>query len=128
MSEGTVLVVEDDPVVLEAVGAMITELGYTVHHANDSATALAALEDIDYVDVLLTDFVMSGGAHGDELARDVRKASPNTLVLFMSAYPQADLVSKGITSSTADVLRKPFQMETLEQALKALFKVGTMAC
>ena len=53
--------------------------------------------DIERLDILLTDVIMPGGVHGGELADAVRKASPGTKVVFMSGYPDHELVAKGIT-------------------------------
>ena len=123
VSEITVLVVEDDADLLEATLAMIMEMGYRVQGARDAAEALAVLDQIEHLDILLTDIVMPGGVHGDLLANTVRTVSPDTKVLLMSGYPDDELAAKGIKADRAETLRKPFKEYELMKALELPHRV-----
>ena len=115
---GTVLVVEDNADVLEAMSMMLEGLGYKVVTAKDAHEALDSLMDIERLDILLTDIIMPGGVHGGELADAVRKANPETKVVFMSGYPVQELAGKGIIDPRVDVLYKPFDKEELTRRLE----------
>ena len=59
MKGGRILVIDDEPMVREAVGRMLVAEGYAVDHATDGAAALALL-DADPPDVILLDLMMPG--------------------------------------------------------------------
>jgi YesN/AraC family two-component response regulator len=78
--------------------------------------------DIERLDILLTDVIMPGGVHRGELADAVRKVNPGTKVVFMSGYPDHELVAKGITDPQTNALHKPFDKDELKRRLEASLK------
>ena len=109
----SVLVVEDDPQVQNYTVEALTELGYTVHRANDAAEALLVLGKIERLDLLLTDVILPGGMTGPELAEEVRKARSGVRVLFASGYIRDALEAKGRLAGHSDLLQKPFRYDDL---------------
>lgn len=105
-----VLVVEDQPAVLELARRVLATHGYEVTTASGGAEALALLADDELaVDLLLTD-VMMPGMLGPELARRVRARRPQTKILYMSGYADAS-VTGGLDSGDLDsggLVAKPF--------------------
>jgi PAS domain S-box-containing protein len=105
-----VLVVEDQPAVLELTRRVLATHGYDVITAPGGAEALALLADDDLaVDLLLTD-VMMPGMLGTELARRVGEHRPGTKILYMSGYADAS-VTGGLDSGGLDsggLVAKPF--------------------
>ena len=69
------------------------------------------------IDLLLTDVVMPQMS-GQELAEQVVALRPGIKVVFMSGYPGV------ITSPSAFLLQKPFEMETLAQILRQVLDLG----
>ena len=104
----TILLVEDDDVLREAVRRMLSKTGFHVFPCADGAEALHVLSHArTHFDVLLTDVVMPKML-GPELAHLVREVQPEVRVLFMSGYAAGAL---GPTNSLAEdcvLLRKPF--------------------
>jgi CheY-like chemotaxis protein len=81
----TILVVDDDPDILEYASGVLRECGYTVLGAADGAAALRLLDRRDRVDLLFTDVVMPG-IDGFEVARRALLQMPGLKVLFTSGY------------------------------------------
>ncbi|MEJ0072112.1 MAG: ATP-binding protein [Pseudomonadota bacterium] len=73
---GTILVVEDDPGVRDAVVAILRDLGYAVLSAEDPVHALAILETGRRVDLLFTDVVMPGPLTTREMVQRARTLAP----------------------------------------------------
>jgi CheY-like chemotaxis protein len=107
-----ILVVDDDPGVLDYASNVLEDCGYTVLAAADGASALVLLRNPDNVDLLFTDIVMPG-LDGVELARRARTASPRLKVLFTSGYA-ADVIPAG------RLLRKPYRPHQLAGEIAAL--------
>jgi len=115
LSTGTVLLVEDNPEVASAAAGLLEQLGYTVHTVSGGEDALLALEN-NGIDVVFTDVVMPGRFDGLELARTIRRKYPDMPVLLATGY--SDAVQN--VNSEFPVLRKPYQIGELSQALARL--------
>ena len=101
----TILVVDDDPGVLDYASNVLEDSGYRVLAAPDGATALILLRDNPQVDLLFTDLVMPG-LDGIEVARRANRENPALKVLYTSGYA-ADALPAG------RLLKKPYQPHQL---------------
>jgi PAS domain S-box-containing protein len=109
-SGGTVLVVEDNPEVVEVSASMLKELGYEVHAVGDAAAALKAVGRQSF-DLVVSDIVMAGSLDGIALARTLRDRNPDLPVLLVTGYSEtAATVAQEFT-----VIRKPFELADLSQ-------------
>jgi signal transduction histidine kinase/CheY-like chemotaxis protein len=109
-----VLLVEDDPNLNELVGQMLAEQGTQVLAAASAAEGLDMFET-NAVDAVLSDMVMPGEMGGLDLARRMRALRKDFPVVLMTGYSAAaePAAAEGFT-----VLRKPFTMATLSNALE----------
>ena len=125
----TILLVDDEPMVVALVGTVLDREGYRVMRAGSPFNALELAEGPDGApDLLLTDITMPL-LNGPLLARAVQRAYPATRILFMTAqWPDVD-GDLGIPQD-ADVLRKPFRLpELVERVRMALAeRPATAAC
>jgi PAS domain S-box-containing protein len=119
---GRVLVVEDDPEVLDVAVEMLRGFGYEVLTAPDGPSALAVLRRDAEVDVLFTDIVMPRGMNGVELAREARRLRPNVRVLLASGYPAAVVAADHGAGDDGEFafLGKPYRRAELADKLRAL--------
>jgi CheY-like chemotaxis protein len=85
-AQPTVLVVDDDPEVLEATIAIVETLGYSVISARNGREALSIIRAESSIAVLFTDITMPGGIDGWELARRSREARPDLRLIYTSGY------------------------------------------
>ncbi|MCK4548589.1 MAG: PAS domain S-box protein [Candidatus Krumholzibacteria bacterium] len=114
----TVLVVEDDRIVLNLVERILKERGYKVHCASDGEEALEIAKKIaSGLDILVTDVVMPG-MNGRELHRRVTEYCPEVKVLFMSGYTDNVIIHKGFADEGVKFLQKPFTVRELADKIR----------
>jgi len=112
---GKILLVEDNADVADVSQAMLEEIGYTVRLAADARQALVMFE-AEAFDLVVSDIVMPGGMNGIELAEELRHRKPKLPIVLVSGYA----ASANAAPSQFPVLRKPFRMEQLAQAIARL--------
>jgi two-component system cell cycle sensor histidine kinase/response regulator CckA len=122
-SDTTIVVVDDDPVILTLVERSLRSEGFRVWTATRAADARKLLAELaGAVDLVLTDIAMPGGL-GSELALQIRSSQGWVRVLFMSSYSREQLLQQGVDVPEAQLLQKPFTpaqlVSTLQQALSA---------
>ncbi|MDE5445543.1 PAS domain S-box protein [Bradyrhizobium sp. CSA207] len=110
----SVLVVDDDLLVLENTAAMLEDLGHIVVEARSGDEALALLRRTRTVDLVVTDYAMPGMT-GLQLASAVAAERPETVILLSTGY--ADLPSDA--RSSLPRLSKPFDQAALARAIEA---------
>ena len=116
----TILLVEDERLVRASVRHFLQDLGYTVVDAGEPAEALDLMAaNEDPIDLLLTDIVMPG-MNGPELAEEVRRRSPETKILFMSAFPRESLLGEGRIQPEDASMEKPFSDDELASRVREL--------
>lgn len=113
---GTVLVVDDDELVLSAVSAHLRELGYNAITANGPSSALEVSRAHDSrIDLLLTDLVMPDMT-GPELRREIENLRPLIRTLYMTGYASDRVPLTEIDPKL--LLRKPFTADHLSASLR----------
>jgi signal transduction histidine kinase/ActR/RegA family two-component response regulator len=116
----TVLVVDDDEGVRNALGLVLQTVGYTVLHAADGAGALAAAEaHSGPIHLLITDVVMPRMG-GRALAAALAERRPGLRVLFVSGYAENAIVHGGELEPGLDFLAKPTAPGVLLQKIRAI--------
>ncbi len=114
--EATILVVEDEAAVREAVVRILQREGYTVHMAAHPLEALDLLDALaDPIHLLLTDMVMPH-LSGKELAARFRALRPEAKVLYMSGYTEQELGHE----EARRFLQKPFTRDALVRKVAEL--------
>jgi two-component system cell cycle sensor histidine kinase/response regulator CckA len=116
---GTVLLVEDEPMVRTVAERALTRHGYTVITASNGEEALEILSRGEELALLISDVVMPG-MDGPAMVRQARETRPDLPILFMSGYAEEQL-RKSIDLDKVAFLAKPFSVQELaEAARKAL--------
>ena len=114
-----VLVVEDEPALLEIARFMLEECGYEVSAANCGMDALEAWEQSGGgFDLLLTDIVMPGGLSGLDLARRVQASHPMARILFTSGHALEEVQAELLTELQAGYLQKPYTLPRMAKAVR----------
>ncbi len=114
-----VLVVDDQPSLLQLVSMILTQTGHTVLCASSGVEALMVFSSYhSKIDLVLTDLQMPG-MNGIELLNRIRALDPSVSVLLMSGFVPENLeIPEGLR-----LLNKPFPpgelVEAVEQALAA---------
>ena len=105
---GTVLVVDDEPDLLEIARAYLMEMGYSAMTANNAVLALNMLAQSDEIQLMMTDILMPGGMNGVELAERARTLRPGLKVIYSSGFPADALIERNGTMVDGPLLRKPY--------------------
>ena len=113
-----VLVVEDDPRVSRSTVSALEELGYRVLACESGSEALQILAK-EPVDLVVTD-VMMPGTTGPELVRIMADRFPEVAVLFVTGY--VGEAGEAADLGGYDMLRKPFTVSALAQAVSAALR------
>lgn len=127
LSARVVLVVEDEPLLLEAALRVLSGAGCRVLSAHDGTAALHVLAEHEgSIDLLCTDVVMPGARVRDVIAR-FRELHPASPVLTCSGYVGEDLVRRGIEEGRYRLLQKPYTEAELLAAVRELLPGGARA-
>jgi PAS domain S-box-containing protein len=111
----TILVVEDEPAMLEVTARMLRRNGYAVLEATGYEQALSLAAEHDF-QLLLTDSVMPLMA-GRDLANQLGELHPDRPVLFMSGYSEGVTGPQGVLDRGVTHLQKPFDEQTLLESV-----------
>ena len=118
----SLLVVEDDPLVLRHACDVLVGLGYRVTVANTGVAALAILRERSDFDLLFTDVVMPGGLNGRQLAEAAVALHPALKVLYTSGYTENAIVHHGRLDRGVHLLPKPYRSIDLARKVHAVLK------
>lgn len=114
----TLLLVEDEAMILNLARAVLEHRGYTVLAASSPAEALAIVEQYERpIHLLITDVVMPA-MNGHQLKERIEKYIPNIKVLFMSGYTADAIARRGILESDINFLQKPFSNNSLAEKVR----------
>ena len=117
---GTVLFVEDDALVREAVMRALQDTGFEVLVAEDGEAALRLLDThAGRPDVVFSDIVMPGQVSGIDLAAILRQRYPGLPVLLATGYTEQQIDVPGV-----QVLAKPYAIEQLVATLSKAIAQG----
>jgi len=105
----SVLIVDDDPGMTETLADILDEKGYEVNVAGDGYRAINMIEDKAY-DIALMDIKMPG-INGVETFKVVKRISPSTKVIMMTAYSLENLVKEALNDGAYGILYKPLDIE-----------------
>jgi DNA-binding NtrC family response regulator len=108
----TVLIVDDDQILLNIVAEQISLFGYKPILASNAEEALQIAPKQTQIDLLLTDIMMPN-MNGVDLAKQFITLYPETKVLFMSGYICPSMAHYGIKDSEHAFIQKPFTPQTL---------------
>jgi len=115
-----ILLVDDDPMVLELLGISIGSLGFSYKSAADG---LAALEEIkkEEFDIVITDMMMPR-MDGMQLLRHIHGHYPRTGVIVVTGYTGTFSYTDVIRAGASDFISKPFNTDELEAKIKRILR------
>jgi DNA-binding NtrC family response regulator len=113
-----ILLAEDEPILRVSLSEALRKEGWTVDAAEDGQRALALFEEHLH-GIVLTDLVMPR-LDGLELLQRVKKLSPGTTVLVMTAFASIESAVETMREGAADFIVKPFTISQLFARLGAV--------
>ncbi len=115
----TILVVEDNAQLRNAVLSQLGDLGYCTVYASDSSEALEVLKTDKTVDLLFSDVLLPGGIDGIELAYQARLVRPQLRVLLTSGFPGFHEESNRMNAAEIAFIAKPYLQNDLAVNIRA---------
>ncbi len=121
--KGSILAVDDEPLVLHLLASQITKLGYAVTTAGSGSEALALLKQHSY-DILLTDILMQE-MDGLTLLRQALKLQADLQCIVASGQHEVTTAVEAMRQGAINYLPKPVSLQKLEVSFeKAMERLG----
>jgi CheY-like chemotaxis protein len=117
-----VLVVEDDPDVLDIAVLNLASLGYRTAVARSGCEALDILRGREPLDLLFADVVLPGGLNGVEIAHEAAKIRPGLRVLLTTGYVGLGERAAARLDDSMPILKKPYRRPELVKKLKEVLR------
>jgi CheY-like chemotaxis protein len=116
---GTVLLVDDEPIVREVAAVMLERLGFAVLAAADGAEAIERVRaEPQRFSAVLLDLAMPRMG-GEECFTALHRLRPDLPVLLSSGYSQPELSQRFADRGLAGFIQKPYRYEDLATAMRA---------
>lgn len=120
----TVLIVDDREDMVTTLADVLEDYGYTVVAAHDGYQALQRIQQSP-VNLALIDIMMPG-INGIEAFKEIKRLSPTTAVIMMTAFAVEDLVKEAIREGAYSVVYKPFDLKKLIALIADCLASGPM--
>ena len=114
---GTILLIDDEKMILEVGCELLEELGYTVLCALSGPEALDIFQkNSDKIDLVIMDMIMPGMGGGETFDR-LRKINPEVKVLLSSGYSVNGQATKILRRGCDGFIQKPFNLNQLAEKI-----------
>ena len=119
-TKATILIVEDDPAILNGLTDVLVFNGYAVEGTADGnqglARGLGQVFDLIILDVMLP------GTDGFTICREIRAKRPEQAIMMLTAKGAEDDIVTGFRSGADDYLSKPFSLRELMVRIEAILR------
>jgi CheY-like chemotaxis protein len=114
----TILLVEDEPAILNITSTILRKQGYTILAANTPSEAIRlAGEHVDKIHLLMTDVVMPD-MNGKDLSNKLQTLYPQLKCLYMSGYTSNVIAHHGVLDAGINFIQKPFSLPDLASKVR----------
>jgi signal transduction histidine kinase len=121
---GTILLIDDEKMILEVGLELLEELGYTVLSAMSGQEAIDVFQkDQDNIDLVIMDMIMPGMGGGETFDR-LKEINPEVKVLLSSGYSINGQATKIIRRGCDGFIQKPFNMNQLAEKIQKILVNG----
>jgi CheY-like chemotaxis protein len=123
---GTILIMDDEEIIRNALSEVLTHSGYTVVCKDNGRETLdyaaAAFRANEPFSAMIFDLTLPGGMGGKEVAAEIRKINQEVPILVASGYADDPVMKNPREYGFTDSLCKPFQNVELIEALQKIIK------
>ncbi|HEX9426138.1 MAG TPA: sigma-54 dependent transcriptional regulator [Candidatus Polarisedimenticolia bacterium] len=106
---GRILVIDDEPIILEVLGAMLAREGHELTVRPDAESGLKALGEQAF-DLVILDLMLPGMG-GLETIREIKKRESDQVVVMLTAYGSVETAVQAMRMGAHDYVTKPFKNE-----------------
>lgn len=119
--KSTLLVIDDERVILDLTSIILRNRGYQVLTASDAATGLAMVEE-SRPQLVLLDYMMPG-MDGLTLLRQIRSTYPDTYVIMFTGKGSEEIAVELMKAGASDYILKPFNNQNLADRIEGVLRV-----
>jgi len=112
----SILVIDDETMVLDAIKIIFDDMGYAVKVFSNSQAGMEEALRNDY-DLILVDVRMPG-MNGAEVTEGIRRGKPGARILIITGYPGDPLAARALQAGAFGLLKKPFEIAKILDFLK----------
>jgi two-component system, cell cycle sensor histidine kinase and response regulator CckA len=117
----SILLVDDDPLILVLGQELLEHLGYRVETAKDGSEALAKYRQMGRADLVLLDFYLPG-QNGREVLKEFKSLDQGARVLMMSGFLSSRDMAKLQQEGALGLINKPYRATELQRRIKAVLR------
>jgi PAS domain S-box-containing protein len=126
VQKGRVLVMDDEEIIRDVTGKMLTRLGYEAMFARDGMEAIEAYWKAHTAgvpfDIVIMDLTIPGGMGGKEAIQRLREVDPQVKAIVSSGYSNDPVMANFAHYGFVDVMAKPYKIQDLSQVLHRVLK------
>lgn len=126
MSEGIILIIDDNKSVLSALEILL-QSEYKEVKSISNPNQISSFQNLKDIDIILLDMNFSAGVNsGNEglfWLNEIKKKAPNTSIIMMTAYGDIELAVKALKKGASDFILKPWNNEKLLTTLKSAYSL-----
>jgi CheY-like chemotaxis protein len=120
--KGTILVVEDEPIVRRTTLAALTQYGFEVRAAENGAIAVEMFQEMaDQISLVLLDVVMPVMG-GEEALGHIRRIRPDVPVVICSGHNEVESIERFNEGDVAGIIKKPYTAKQLVEQLRVVLE------
>ncbi|MBN2145508.1 MAG: PAS domain S-box protein [Candidatus Aureabacteria bacterium] len=120
-----ILVMDDEPMVLDIFSRILQTLGFQVETAREGNEALKKYQDArlsgQSFDAVILDMTIAGGMGGEKTVKKLLEINPGIKAIVTSGYSNSDILANYKDYGFLAMLKKPFQIEEISEVLKQIF-------
>ncbi|NIQ03353.1 MAG: response regulator [Nitrospinaceae bacterium] len=120
MNPKSILLIDDENILLEAVGDDLKEVGFKVTTAQSGEEGLESFK-VNHHDLVITDLKM-GGMDGLQVSKEIKEINPETAVIILTGYGSMESAIEAIRLDLEDYILKPVNREDLLEKVNRCLK------
>jgi len=124
IGRGSVLIVDDDPMIQEILKEIVVDQGYTVFLAGDGESALELLEKRHF-DLVFLDLILPG-VGGVDILEAIKRKDKGIVVVVVTGYADDPVALKAMALGPLLLIRKPFKEKDIVEVLSMVLKGKTV--
>ena len=124
--KGKILLMDDEEIVRDTIGEMLSFLGYRTEFARDGVEAIdlyvEALKSKEPFDMVILDLTVPGGMGGQEAMEEFLAIDPKIRAIVSSGYANNRIMSEYGRYGFVDVITKPYKLEELGETVSRVME------
>jgi len=109
--EQSVLIVDDNVAMSKTLSDILRMIGFNIHVAESGEEGIEKVKERSF-DIILMD-VKLPRMNGIDASKEIKKISPNTMVIIMTAYTTEGLIKEAKNEGAFSILHKPFEINDM---------------